>query len=152
MTELSDRIASLDRTSAYEAAQFVAVELGAQPDGDVPASPLVDDPLAHQDDVEDLAKVVLLTAAEVDPAMVERALDGVGQRQIVFGGLELVALAILAVGALHIIVTKGKSGESTSTRVEKDANGKEVVTTRTETRYAISDTLGGMLRSIFPGP
>lgn len=149
MSELPDRIRSLDRIAAYEAAQFVAVELGARPDGKVPASPLVDDPLAHQDDVEDLAKVLLLTTAEIEPAMVERALDGVGQRQIIFGGLELVAVAILAIGALHIIVSKGKSEESTTTRIEKDTDGKEVVTTSTETRYAISDALGDMLRAIF---
>jgi hypothetical protein len=149
MTDLYARIDGLDRVTAYEAAQLLAVELGADPDVRLVDHEALNEPLAHQDDFENLAKVLLLITADADPEAVERAIDGAGRKQLVLSGDELIALSVLIVGALQVLMSKGKAGEHVEIVIERDSNGQEKITTKKSIHYyRISVGVAGLLRSL----
>jgi hypothetical protein len=150
---LAERILELDRAVAFEAAQLLASDLGGDPDPEAeqPESPILADPLAHQDDIDDLSRVLLLTAADVDPEAVERALDGAQRRQFVLGGTELVILGLLALEGLRILVTKGATSEDTTVTFERSADGSERVVTSTKRTFGVSKGLASLLRAVLPG-
>jgi hypothetical protein len=113
-----------------------------------PDHPVLRSPLEHLEDIEDLARVVLLIAATSDPEEVSLALDGAGRRQLVLGGVELVALATLGLGALQVLVTKGRTREVTTETVRDRPDGDREVVKTTETTYGISSQLASLLRGV----
>jgi hypothetical protein len=146
--DLIQRILGADRETVYEAAQLYAATLEPEFDGELPDHPLLREPADHPGDVEDLARVLLLVAVESDPAEVALALDGAGRRQVVLGGAELVALAALGVGALHVLVSRGRTREVRTRQVREGADGEREVVETIETTYGISGQLGSLLRGI----
>jgi hypothetical protein len=129
--ELIDRIHSLTRDQALEAARFVAKSLaGDEPaDANIPELKAIsEEPYRHLPDVEVLARLVLLSTA-VTPegaAQVEQAIAGAQRKQFILGGAEIVMLAALAVVALKIVVTKGK-GKTTRRIKIRMVDGEPVV-------------------------
>jgi hypothetical protein len=150
VTDLGSRIQQLDRATAYEAAQLLAAELGADPDTAPVEHEILANPLAHQDDLEELAKVLLSTAAQTDPEAVESAIDGAGHKQLILGGAELIVLGYLIVSGLQIVLAKGKTSEQVTTAVlERDADGREKLTSTTTTiQYGISKNTAALLRQL----
>jgi hypothetical protein len=105
-------INGLSRDQAIEAARLVSRSLvGDEPvDERHPALQAIrDHPHAHLPDLENLARLVLMSMASTieSAAEVERAIAGVGKKQLSLGGVEIVTLAALGVAALNIIVTGG---------------------------------------------
>jgi hypothetical protein len=145
--ELTNRILSLDRAAAFEAAQLLAADLGADiDDAQPPDDPILSDPLGHQDDIEDLSRILLAAAAEVDADAVSRALDGAGRRQFVLGGLELVVLGTIALEGLRIVLTRGATSEEKTVTVERAPDGSERGITATKRTFGISKGLANLLR------
>jgi len=104
---------------------MLAAELGAHPDVSPIDHEAITKPERHPDDLEALAKVLLLITADIDPDAVTSAIDGAGNKQLILGGAELVALAVLIVGGLQVIISRGKTSEHVEIIVERDSNGEE---------------------------
>lgn len=155
--ELIVRIKALSREETMEAALALGAELdtGEEPQGE--ARRFVDEveqaPLRHVEETEDLARVLLLAAAADDEyaPTVRRVLDAVGTKAFILGGLEIVALAALAVTALHIVVSKGRTSRTT-TRYECDDEGKPTAVVVEEEKFGISGGAGAVLRPLVSGP
>ncbi|WP_409473507.1 hypothetical protein [Streptomyces sp. HC307] len=154
MNDLHTRIKELDRATAYEASRLLAAELGADPVVKPIDHEVLADPMTHQDDLEDLAKVLLLATADLDPDAVNRAIDGAGHVQLVLGGFELIGLAILIVGGIQVVMSRGKITEHVETVViERDSSGQEqMTTTNRTTRYGISGRVAGLLELLTQTP
>ncbi|MFF5575681.1 hypothetical protein [Streptomyces luteogriseus] len=154
MTDLDTRIKELDRGLAYEAAQLLAAELGADPDAQPIDHEVLTNPMTHQQDLEDLAKVLLLVTAEIDQDAVARAIEGAGHKQLILGGAELVILGILVVGGIQVIMSKGKTSEHVETvTTERHANGHEQTTISTRTtHYGISKGAASLLGQLQAPP
>lgn len=150
MTDLVVRIENLDRAAVYEAAQLLAADLGADPDAAPLEHEIIADPLAYQGDLEELCRILLTRTFDFDPAAVEDALDGAGHKQVVLGGLELIALGILVMGGLQIALARGKTSEEVETTVvERNADGHEkMTTTKRKTEYGISKNTASLLSSL----
>lgn len=149
MTHLQGQIERLDRATAYEAAQLLAAEIGADPDVKPVDHPLLSAPLAHQPELEELAKVLLLVVAADDQQSVSDAIAGAGHKQIVLGGGELIALAYVLVEGLRLIVARNKVREHVEIVVEHDKDGQEIVTTtKRTTQYGVSGPVASLLRQI----
>ncbi|MFN8569091.1 MAG: hypothetical protein U0Z44_16585 [Kouleothrix sp.] len=58
------------------------------------------------------------TTIEEYQGYVQSAVEGAG-KQIILGGAEIVALAIISLSALHVILTKGKTYEGRTTKIMK---------------------------------
>ena len=147
MTELTDRIEALDRNTAYEAAQILAADLGADSDTAPVEHEILVNPEAHQGDLEELAKVLLLATADVDPEAVELAIEGAGQTQFILGGGELVILGYLIVNGLQIVLAKGKTSEEVKTVVTEqnsDGSTRQTETTK-KTRWDVSKNAASLL-------
>lgn len=153
MPDLPAAISALDRSEVLEAAQLLADDLGVEGGAALPPldSPILDRPLGHQDDIEDLARVLLLTAAESDPVAVRRAIDGAGRRQLILGGAEIVALAVVALGAIQLLTARGRTAEEQVTVIERASDGTETVKVSKRVEFGVSASLGALLRSVLGG-
>lgn len=150
MTDLEHRIQQLDRATALEAAQFLAADLGGTTELALPDNEITSDPLAHQEDFENLAKLLLLITSDVDPGAVEIAIDNTGERQFVLGGAELIMLAVLAISGLQVVFSRGRTSEESVTVEERDADGSVRKITTHKSTYGLSGNLGKLLSSILP--
>jgi hypothetical protein len=153
---LTDKILALSDNEACEAGQFLAIELGASPDAairdDLAADPLLTEKGATPTDIGQLARVLLLIAAE-DPEStdaVERSVAAVGRQFFVLGGAEIVILAGLLVTAYQIHVTKGIKEVSRRTTIERSADGAEKVVISEKTKFNVTNVVAGMLRRLVP--
>lgn len=147
-------ITSLPRDRAIEAARFVASEIAGASDGrsqEVGAW-AAGSPFTHIGDVETLSRLVLIARAlsgAEGADSVERAIEGSGRKNLVLGGVEIVALAGIGVIALQLILTGGKLIETEIT-YSHDADGKPIITTRrTEKELPLSNALAAVLRPLF---
>ena len=128
--DLVGRIQGLTREETMEAALALGAELGGDAEPPSEARGFLDQveqaPLRHIDEGEELARVLLIAAAgdEEYAPTVRRIWDEVGQKVFILGGLEIVALVGLAVTALHIVVSKGRTSQSKTTTYEFDSEGK----------------------------
>jgi hypothetical protein len=156
--ELVARIRALTREETMEAALALGAELdtGEQPQGE--ARRFLDEveqgPLRHVHETEELARVLLVTAAADDQyaATVRRILDNLGSKALTLGGLEIVALAALAVTALHIVVSKGRTSHSKTTTFEYGPDGKLAKAVVAEgDRFGISPAVGKVLGAVAGG-
>ncbi len=154
MSDLEKQINDLTREEALEAAQYLATKIS---EGRAPEAreqellrPITDHPYANIEEIEQLSRLLLLTAADTDGYQdaVKSAIEGAGRKQLILGGAEIVALATIGLVALHTLITKGKSEEEEAITI-KEENGKTTVSIKRKTRYAISDSLGKLLKSYF---
>jgi len=149
VTDLHTQIQQLDRAIAYEAAQMLAVELGADPDVKLISHEVITKPEHYPDDLEDLAKVLLLIAADITPDAVTSAIDGAGNKQLILGGGELVTLAVLVIGGLQVIISRGKTSEHVEIVIERDGNGEEhIVRINKTTHWRVSNPVADLLRGL----
>jgi hypothetical protein len=153
MNTLVERIEKLNREEAIEAAQFLSRSLtggqGAGAAENSAVAPIKAQPFKYLEEVEQLARVILLAAA-ANPEYekeVEKALAGSGHKQIVLGGMEIIALAGIGLAALHVVITRGKSKEQVDTEIV-NADGTKVKISKT-TSYGISSRLGDVLKNYF---
>ncbi|MGH3764189.1 MAG: hypothetical protein ACRDS0_05845 [Pseudonocardiaceae bacterium] len=145
---LLDTIRSLDEAKALEAAQLLASALDAEP-VPTPESPIFAAPLEHRAEVAELCRLVLSVAA-TDPEtqdLVEESIVGAGRKQLVLGGLEIVALATLALGALHVCISRGRTAEDETITVERRPDGTETTIIRRSVQYGVSGQLSQLVRS-----
>ena len=152
--KMIEKINELDRDQAIEAARFISKSIAgdAQANKDDEAlGTIVNDPYGHLPDVESLARLVLISASFTSEGKleVERAIAGVGRKQFVLGGAEIVALAALGVVALKIIVTKGQ-GRKERRMIIRDDDGKNYVEIEEiDEPISITSDLAAILRSAF---
>lgn len=149
--DLIAKINGLTRDQAIEAAGFVSQSLaGDEPiDQNAPAlKAIVAEPYSHLPDVEALARLILISAASTEQGAkeVDQAISGTGRKNLILGGMEIVALAALGVVALRIIVTGGRGRtERTLEVLEKD--GKPYVKMKeVEEPISITSDLAAILR------
>jgi hypothetical protein len=153
MSELIKDIENLSQEEALEAAGFVSEAISADSDRARPETallkPITDKPYQNIAEIEQLARLLLITAALTPKyeVTVRKAVEGAGQRQFILGGAEIAGLGALALYALHILVTKGK--ESQEELIEVVTVGDQTTTTiRKTTKYGVSARLGSMLKSV----
>jgi hypothetical protein len=156
MNDLANQIRNLSREEALEAAQHLGLRIsGSRQPGEREKELLqeiTNHPNANIEEIEQLCRLLLFTAAMTDgyEDAVKAAIAGAGRKQFILGGAEIVALAAIGLVALHIVVTRGKSAEDEVMNVTEE-NGKTVVSIQRKTTYGISDSLGKILKSYFPG-
>jgi len=157
MDDLIREIENLSREQALEAAGFVSdqVTIDAETDGNEAEAlePLTDQPYQNIEEIEQLARLLLITAALTPEYQetVRRAIEGAGEKQFILGGAEIVALAVLTVGALHVLVSEGKESEEEVITIESEGD-KTTTTIHRTTKYGISGRLGSMLRDTLALP
>jgi hypothetical protein len=147
--ELIEQIHQLSRERALEAAGFLAdaITEESQPEigADDKLKEITDQPYEHLEEIEQMARLLLMEAAMIEEyqGYVQSALEGAGKKQVILGGAEIVAIAIVALGALHVVVSKGKVSEADTTIIIEE-NGRKVVEIKKEVKYAISGTLASI--------
>lgn len=154
MNDLEKQINDLTREETLEAAQYLATKIsGVHAPGEREREllqPFTDQPYANIEEIEQLARVLLLTAVNEDGYQdsVKVAIEGAGRKQLILGGAEIVALAGIGLIALHILMTKGKSAEEEAITIE-EKDGRTTVSIKRKTNYGISGSLGKLLKSYF---
>lgn len=147
-----NEIRGLSREQALEAAGFLAGEFGLTSATNQQSTAVLADwadrPYGHVDEAEELARLLLSAAAAMPDhqAAVRKAIEGVGRKQVVLAGAEIVALAALALGALQIIASGGKTSEEISETIETSEDGKQRTIRIHNTKWGISSSLGVVLR------
>jgi hypothetical protein len=154
MNELPDLIENLSREEALEAAQYLALRISeGQSPGDREEAllkPILEKPYENIQEIEQLSRLVLLTAAAnpENEEVVRSAIAGAGRKQIILGGSEIIALATLGLLALNLLLTKGKSSERQTIKIE-EKDGKNTFMVENQVSYGISASLGQLLKSYF---
>ena len=155
-TNLINKINGLTRDQAMEAAGFISQSLVGDEavDQNLPAlQKIAAQPYSHLPDVECLARLILIGAASTEEGAeeVERAISGTGKKQVILGGMEIVALAALGVVALRIIVTRGR-GRSEKTFELLDKAGKPSVKIKdVEEPISITEDLATIFKGALGG-
>jgi hypothetical protein len=153
MSDLATRIERLSREEALEAAQYVSRRVAGGEAGEaerVALGPIVNAPLRDVPVVEELARLVLLSAA-ADPELrgtVESAIEGAGRKNLILGGPEIVALAGIGLLALNTLLARGRTSEEESVEITEE-NGKRTIKIDRQVRYGVSGRLGEILSSYF---
>jgi hypothetical protein len=154
MNDLIQRIQELSREEALEAAGFVGKELTSasspsETEKDL-LKPLTIQPYQNIEELEQLARLMLITGASMPEFQetIRKAVEGAGQKQFILGGAEIVVLSVLALGALHVIVSKGRESEEEVIKIE-EKDGKTSITIRKKVRYGIGTKLGSILKDYF---
>ncbi len=154
MNGLFTEIEGLTREEAFEATQYLALKVAeGQSAGEREKQflkPFLDHPYANIEEIEQLSRLVLLTAAATDgyEEAVKSAIEGAGRKQLVLGGPEIVAIATIGLFALHTLLTKGKSSEDEAITIE-EKDGKTSIVIKRKTTYGISDSLGKIIKGYF---
>jgi hypothetical protein len=151
---LMSEIDALSREHVIEAAGFVATSLGVTSSTSQDVAALLadwrDHPYKHLEQAEELARLVLSVGAtdpELQPVVAD-ALEGAGRKQVVFAGAEIVALAALALGALQVCLSRGKTFEEIAETNEVGPDGRKRTTTTRTTKWGISSSLGSLLKGV----
>jgi hypothetical protein len=154
MTDLVARIEGLSREEALEAAKYLSQSLGATPEKATTEKKalqsLTDHPFANVEDIEQLARLLLLSAAAVPECedAVRKAVGGAGGKQFILGGAEIVVLSSLALYALQVVITKGKTLDEKVVTITEE-KGKKIVEIRKTVRYGVSAKLSEILKGYF---
>jgi hypothetical protein len=148
-----DRIKGLSRENAIEAALTLHDAFGAEDDSDAPyVLDVRDSPDSHADEADDLARLVLLVGA-ADPELrptVEEALDAVGQKAFIFGGSEIVALAVLGTYVITLVQSRGKASEEESVETWNDGTVQYTKKSKKISYVAGSGVIGKLLGWVKP--
>jgi len=151
--ELIQQILQLSREQALEAAGFVADAITEESLPEISAEnelkSITDQPYQHLEEIEQMARLLLMEAAVIEEyqGYVQSAVEGAGKKQVILGGMEIVALAVISLGALHVILSKGKTYEEKTTTIHEE-NGKTTVEIKEKAKYGISVTLASILKNI----
>jgi hypothetical protein len=154
MNDLVTRINELSREQSLEAARYLSAALGASANKVAKEStalqPLTEQPYANAADIEALARLLLLSAAAEPDYQValQKAVDGAGVKQFIFGGAEIVAISSLALYALQLVITKGKARTDEVVTIIDEA-GKKTVVVRKTVRYGVGSKLADILGGYF---
>jgi hypothetical protein len=154
MNNLEAKIAELSREEALEAARYLSQSLGATTDKaeteKKALQSLTAQPYANVADIEQLARLLLLSAAATPEyeGAVQKAIKGAGEKQFILGGAEIVALASLALYALHLVITKGKTLDEQVVRITEE-KGESRIEIRKTVRYGISARVSDILKGYF---
>jgi hypothetical protein len=158
MNDIVSRIEQMSREEAFEAigliGAYIAPEASDESMAQQSLDQLLKQPYANIDELEQLARVTLIGAA-LTPEYEEvtrKAIEGAGQKNFILGGAEIVALSIVALAALHVIVTKGKASESETFAFEEKDGKLVAVSQKKEVKYGISSGLAAALKSVFGLP
>ena|ERR1039457_4379945 len=151
--EIFKKIELLSREQVIEAAGFLAKAITEEREPEIAITPLIkeiaDHPYQHLEEIEQIARLLLLNAATMDDfkPYVRPAIEGAGQKQVILSGGEIVALATIALGALQIVFSKGKTYTEKITEIREE-NGKTVVKIKEVAKYGISGVLASILKKI----
>lgn len=147
MNALAGKILALSREQAIEAVLVLQDELSIDESaGDALIETWKPSPYEHINDVEDLARVTLLAYAADDATagVVGDIVDAVGQKNFVFGGSEIIAVGAIALAALQIVLSKGKT--SSKRTVKRSTNGdKETIEITEDVKYGISGVVARLI-------
>jgi hypothetical protein len=152
--DLLERLQGLSREEVLEAARAVAEQLKVgDASGEEAESFLAEveeEPFAALEDVEQLARAALIAAAlSPDGANVVReAVGATGQKAIVFGGAEIIAVGAVAVALLQTFQAKGRTSEEETLEVGHDEAGRPYLKHSRKTTYGLSARLGRLLSSV----
>jgi hypothetical protein len=154
-TNITEIVLTLPRETVLEAATFVAEELAPDEEPESEATWVGSQPFTHVGDVEALARLLLIGRALDGPdglAAVETAIEGSGKKNLVLGGMEIIALAGLGVIGLRMLVTRGRLTEET-VQIQQDRKNRRwsAVVKEIEKPISISDELAAVLRPLFSG-
>ena len=154
MSNLFDDIQNLSREEVLEAVGYLGKSLGISaeehPREQELLQPLTQQPYANIGDLEQLARLALISAAS-DPSReqdVRKAIEGAGSKQFILGGAEIVALSVVALFALQVVVSRGKTGEQKEIEIVEE-KGKRTIRIREKVTLGISDQLAGVLDKVF---
>jgi hypothetical protein len=155
------RIMDLSDQAAQEAVNLLDVGLGDQSDDELytEVAKAVDrtesevrEELAMQvpADVAALARLTLvMSASEGRAEAVRRAIDATGQKAVV---LEIAVVGLLALAALHIVVTGGVKEANTNVTATVSSDGTITTTTSTTKKVStVSESLAGFARALLFG-
>jgi hypothetical protein len=153
MSDLTNSIEGLSREETLDAAQNLALQItqDALPDEreeELP-KPFIDKPNDNTEDIEQLARLILLTgAANSEKAQTVRsAIQLSAGRELIPDGTEIVVLATLGLFALKLL-TKRKSSEGLTIKIKEDGDKTNFVI-ENQVSYGISPSLGQLLKSYF---
>jgi len=153
MADLIQEIANLSREQALEASQFVGrrilVDKATGEAEQTALKQLIENPFQNIKEIEQLARLLLFSAALTPEyeGITRKAVEGAGKKNFVLGGAEIVVLAMISLGALHVIVTRGKISETLEIKEEKDKDGKVTTTINKQVKYGIGLNLATVLRN-----
>jgi hypothetical protein len=105
-------------------------------------------------EIADLGRAVLVTAAAAGRERdVQDAIDAVGQKALL---IELTIIGLLALGALHVLRTRGKKEEVHEQETTVTPDGRVTITTKDTVRYysvgqALSPFAQKLLKAVLPG-
>jgi hypothetical protein len=153
MRDLTKSIEELRLEEALKAAQNLALQItqNATPserEEELP-KPFIDKPNEKIYEIEQLARLILLTAAS-DPENAEgvrSTIEDAGRKELVLEGTEIVVLATLGFFALNLLA-QGKSSEHPTIKI-KEEGGKTTVVIERRVSYEISPSLGQLLKAYF---
>jgi hypothetical protein len=154
MNDLIKQIDQLSREEALEAAGFVGKKLtDNRATGDAERAvldPLTAQPYQHIVELEQLARLVLISGASMPEyeQVVRNAVEGAGKKQFILGGGEIVVISVIALAALHVMVSKGKESEEQVITIE-EKDGQTTTTIRKQVKYAVGIKLGSILKDYF---
>jgi hypothetical protein len=153
MSDLTNSIEGLSREETLEAAQNLALQITqhASPgerEEELP-KPFIDTPNENTEDIEQLARLILLTAS-ADPERVEgvtSAIEGARRKESILEGTEIVVLATLGFFTLNLLA-KGHSSVRRTIKI-KEVDGKTSFVIEGQVSRGISSSLGQHLKSYF---
>lgn len=152
MNELIQQIKNMSRQEVLEAASFagdaIITDSGGVAIDRALLKPLTDQPFENLEDIEQLARITLITAALTQDYedKVRDAITGAGSKNFVLGPAEVVALVIVAIEALRLVITKGEIARKKEIVVTREG-GKETVKITEEVQLGLSPQLGSILRA-----
>jgi hypothetical protein len=150
MNELMEKVLSLSREEAIEAVLVLKEKLAID---ESRGAELIEtwtaSPYQHIADIEDLARVTLLAYAadEKNALVVVEIVNGVGRKNFVFGGAEIVAVGAIALAALHIVLSDGKTAQKRTVKVTRDGD-KETVEITDDVKYGISGVVSRLIEIV----
>lgn len=157
MNKTAGEILELPRERAIEAALALGDAIPTVKNTDKQTDDFLrsigESPYKNIEDIEAIVRIFLLAALEAEQTREKatQAVRGSGQKAFVFGGTELVMVASIAVLALHVIISKGKSSQKESGEVTKNPDGSWSFEWKKETRFGISGKVADLIESIRGG-
>jgi hypothetical protein len=153
MSDLINSVEGLSREETLEAAQNLALQItqhasSGEREEELP-KPFIDKPSENTEDIEQLARLILLTgAANSEKAeTVRSAIEFSDGRELIPDGTEIVVLATLGLFTLNLL-TKRKSSEALTIKIKEDGDKTNFII-ENQVSYRISPSLGQLLKSYF---
>ena len=154
MGDLTELIEKLPRAEALEAAQNLTLRVTQNASKDEREEelpkPFIDKPNENVQEIEELARLILLTAAANSESAeaVGCAIQAAGSTESTDGGAEMIVLATLGAFALNLLVTKEVSSDRPTIKIEEE-DGRATFVIENQISYGISRSLGQFLNSYF---